>query len=161
MLILALLGGLFSILAFIHFASDFILQSHNEAMIKHNHPKIRAKHCIIYTISFFPIFWYSAFYWWEWLIAINLLFWSHFYLDTYHIVYLWAKYIRRPPEMVEPRKQTGVDGYIMILPPDPKIGFMEFVQTPLGKILSIAIDQISHLTFLLPIVYLMKNHFKK
>lgn len=139
---IALGGGLFAVLAFIHFASDFILQSHSEAMIKHNHPKVRAKHCAIYTISFLPILYLFGFSWWEYLMALNVLFWSHFYLDTYHAVFLWAKHIRRPPEMKN----------------DPKAGFVQFIQTTLGKILMIAIDQLSHLTFLFPVVYLAMRH---
>lgn len=34
-------------------------------------------------------------------------------------------------------------------------GFMEFASTPIGKILMIAIDQIIHIVFLLPIAYLL------
>jgi hypothetical protein len=158
MLLIALLGGMFAVLAFIHFASDFILQSHSEAMVKHNNWRIRSKHCAIYTASFIPILWLAHFSLVEWLIALNVLFWSHHLEDTYYPVFLWAKYIRRPPEMTEPRKQVGIDGYVIVLPPDPKAGFIDFVQTPLGKILMIAIDQIIHLAFLFPIAYMMLRH---
>lgn len=155
---IALMGGLFAVLGFIHFFVDWIFQSHSEAMVKHNNPKVRAKHCLIYTLGFVPLFLFCHFAWWEWLIALNILFWSHFAEDTYLPVFLWAKYIRRPPEMTQPRKQVGVDGYVSILPPDAKAGFMEFVQTPLGKILMIAIDQIIHLAFLFPIAWLILQH---
>jgi|SRR5277367_1359638 len=155
---IALMGGLFAVLAFIHFFVDWIFQSHAEAMVKHNNPKIRAKHCLIYTIGFVPLFCLCHFSWLEWVIAINILFWSHFGEDTYLPVYLWAKYIRRPPEMTQPRKSTGIDGYVTVLPPDPEAGFVEFVQTTLGKILMIAIDQIIHLLFLLPIAYMILRH---
>lgn len=37
-------------------------------------------------------------------------------------------------------------------------GFAEFVDTGIGKILMIAIDQIIHITFLLPVVYFVINH---
>lgn len=157
-LIIALLGGLFAVLAFIHFAVDWIFQSHAEAMVKHNNWKVRAKHCAIYTAGFVPLFLLAGFSLWEWLIALNILFWSHFCEDTYLPVYLWAKWIRRPPEMTEPRKSVGVDGYVTVLPPDPKAGFVEFVQTPLGKILMIAIDQIIHLAFLFPIAWMLLGH---
>jgi hypothetical protein len=159
-IIIALLGGIFAVLAFIHFFVDWIFQSHAEAMVKHNNPYIRAKHCLIYTLGFTPLFWIVGMGPWEWAIGLNVLFLSHFYLDTYHGVYLWAKYIRRPPEMVQPRKITGFDGYVSIFPPDAKAGFVEFVQTPLGKILMIAIDQISHLSFLWVIVYMMMCHIR-
>lgn len=156
----ALAGGLFAVLAFVHFFVDWIFQSHAEAMVKHNNPKIRAKHCAIYTLGFLPLFYFFNFTWLEWLIGVNVLFWSHFYLDTYHGVYLWAKYIRRPPEMIEPVKTIGLDGYVFVTPPDAYKGFVQFVQTPLGKILMIAIDQISHLSFLWVIVYFAMCHIK-
>ena len=155
---LALIGGLLTILIIIHFFVDWVFQSHSEAMAKHNNPKVRAKHCLIYTLGFVPLFFFCNFSVLEWLFAINLLFWSHFVEDTYLPVYLWAKYIRRPPEMTEPRKHTGVDGYVTVLPPDPKAGFIEFVQTPLGKILMIAIDQIIHILLLLPIAWMIFGH---
>lgn len=155
---LALTGGLLAILVFIHFFVDWIFQSHSEAMVKHNNPKIRAKHCAIYTLGFVPIMLLFNFDWIEFLFGLNLLFWSHFVEDTYLPVYLWAKYIRKPPEMTEPRKQSGVDGYVQVLPPDPKAGFVEFVQTPMGKILMIAVDQIIHIAFLFPIAWIMMTH---
>lgn len=155
---IALTGGLLSTLVFIHFFVDWIFQSHAEAMVKHNNPKVRAKHCLIYTAGFLPFMWLFNFSWFEWFLAVNILFWSHFAEDTYLPVYLWAKYIRKPPEMTEPRKQSGLDGYVTILPPDPKAGFIEFVQTPMGKILMIAIDQIIHIAFLIPIAWMMMCH---
>lgn len=154
----ALGGGLFAVLAFVHFFVDWIFQSHAEAMVKHNNPKIRAKHCAIYTLGFLPLFYLFGFTWWEWLVGANVLFWSHFAEDTYLPIYLWAKWIRRPPEMTEPVKTTDLDGYVTVGPPDPKKGFVLFIQTALGKILMIAIDQIIHLAFLLPIVWLAMRH---
>lgn len=155
---IALMGGLFAILTFIHFFVDWIFQSHAEAMAKHNNPIIRAKHCLIYTLGFVPFFLFCQFSLLEWAFVINLLFWSHFAEDTYWLVFMWAKYIRRPPEMIDPRKQISADGYVSILPPDAKNGFIEFVKTPLGKILLIVIDQIIHLLFLFPIAYLILQH---
>lgn len=164
---IALMGGLLAVLVFIHFFVDWIFQSHAEAMVKHNNPKIRAKHCLIYTLGFVPIMWVFNFSLIEWLIGLNLLFWSHFAEDTYLPVYLWAKYIRKPPEMTGPRKgqvilQQQEDGSFKphqdVLPPDPKAGFVEFVQTPMGKILMIAIDQIIHIAFLFPIAWMMMTH---
>ena len=48
------IGSFFALLTFIHFFSDWIFQTHSEAMIKHNNWKIRAKHCLIYTFIFIP-----------------------------------------------------------------------------------------------------------
>jgi Protein of unknown function (DUF3307) len=155
---IALMGGIFAVLAFIHFFVDWIFQSHSEAMVKHNNPKIRAKHCLIYTVGFLPLLLLCNFSWMEMLVAANILFWSHFCEDTYIPVFLWAKYIRRPPEMTEPRKQVGVDGYVTVLPPDAKAGFADWVQTAMGKILMIAIDQIIHLFFLFPIAWMILWH---
>ena len=157
-LYLAMLGGIFALLTFIHFFVDWIFQTHSEAMVKHNNPKIRAKHCLIYTAGFLPLFCFCHLTWIEWLIAINILFWSHFFEDTYLPIFYWAKYIRKPPEMTNSTKIIGLDGYAKILPPDPHKGFVEFIQTPLGKILMITIDQIIHLTFLWPIAYLIMRH---
>jgi Protein of unknown function (DUF3307) len=144
---LALAGGLFAILTFIHFVVDWIFQTHAEAMAKHNNAKVRARHCLIYTLGFLPLLlvftWLGALTLLEFGICLLILFVSHFIEDTYLPVYLWAKYIRRPPEM----KQEN-----------PKAGFVEFVGTPLGKILMIAIDQIIHLAFLFPIVWLVLRH---
>lgn len=156
-------GGLFAILTFIHFFVDWIFQSHAEAMVKHNNAKVRAKHCAIYTAGFVPLLLFclvaGALTGWQFLLSIAILFVSHFCEDTYLPVYWWAKYIRRPPEMTEPLKvPTNIDGYVNVLPPDPKAGFIQFIQTPLGKILMIAIDQIIHITFLLPIVYFVLSN---
>lgn len=151
----AIAGGLFVVFGFIHFFVDWVFQSHAEAMVKHNNPKVRAKHCAIYTAGFIPLMWVLGFNFWDWVIGLNILFWSHFVEDTYIPVYLWAKFIRKPPEMIKPATTVDTaDGYIHVAPPDPKKGFGEFVQTPLGKILMIAIDQIIHLAFLWPLVYL-------
>lgn len=159
---IAMAGGIFAIMSFIHFFVDWIFQSHSEAMVKHNRPWIRTKHCLIYAIGFIPILLILKFNLLEFLISINILFWSHFVEDTYFPVYLWAKYIRRPPEMTEPWKEDvlSIDGSttIKVNPPDAKKGFVQFIQTPIGKILMISIDQIIHLTFLWPIVFISMNH---
>lgn len=130
---------LFVCLTFIHFVSDFVFQSHAEAMIKHNHAGVRAKHCLIYTISFWPFFYYLSIGWHKAIVASLVLFLSHFFEDTYYPVFLWAKLIRRPPEMSEYNQYHGKDPYW---------GFKEWNGTTLGKILSIVIDQLVHLTFL-------------
>lgn len=160
----ALGGGLFAIFTFVHFFVDWILQTHAEAMAKHNNWKVRARHCLVYTVGFVPILWYLHFPFWYFVISVNVLFWSHFVEDTYVPVYLWAKYIRKPSEMTDPHKELiiGVDGQktFKVHPPDPKKGFIEFISTPLGKILMIAVDQIIHLAFLFPLVWMALNLIK-
>jgi hypothetical protein len=137
---MALSGGLFAVFTFIHFFVDWICQTHAEAMAKHNNPWVRARHCLIYTFGFVPAMYVLGFDFWSWVIGLNVLFWSHFVEDTYVPVYLLAKYIRQPAEMLPPN--------------DPKKGFVEFISTPLGKILMIAVDQIIHLAFLWVLVFL-------
>ena len=155
---LGLMGGLFAVFTFVHFFVDWICQTHAEAMAKHNNWKVRARHCLIYTLGFVPLLWFLHFNALQFVVGLNILFWSHFVEDTYLPVYWWAKYVRRPPEMIEPWKESYIreDGSIAfrVHPPDAKRGFMEFVQTPLGKILMIAVDQIIHLAFLFPLVWI-------
>lgn len=137
-------GGLFAVLTFIHFFSDWIFQSHSEAMVKHNNSLVRAKHCLIYTVFFIPLMLILGLAWWKLIIAAAILFFSHFYEDTYIPVYLWAKYLRRPPGMSPSETEEN-----------NRKAFLEFINSVLGKILMIAIDQIIHLSFLWPIVYLL------
>jgi len=156
-----LMGGLFSILGFIHFFVDFVCQTHFEAMNKHNNALIRARHCAIYTLGFLPVLFFmhacGVYTWLEMFIAVNILFWSHFGEDTYYPVYLWARYIRRPSEMTDPIVTTNFVGHQVVLPPDPKAGFIKFINTTLGKILMIAVDQIIHFAFLLPVAWMALN----
>lgn len=126
-------GGLFAVLSFIHFFVDWIFQSHDEAMVKHKNAKIRAKHCLIYTLGFVPLFFLLDLSLGLGIVLSLILFLSHFVEDTYLPVYLWTKYIRKPSEMKE----------------DDVSGFIVFTNTALGKILMIAIDQIIHLAFIM------------
>lgn len=151
---LATIGGIFAVLTFIHFVVDWIFQSHSEAMQKHNNPKVRAKHCLIYTLGFVPILLCFNYTWLEWLLAVNILFWSHFFEDTYLPVFFWAKYVRRPPEFDMVGKQPDLSGHY---PQNDKEAFVQFIMTPLGKILMITVDQIIHLAFLFPIVWMAIN----
>lgn len=163
---LGIAGGLFAVLTMVHFFVDWICQTHSEAMAKHNNPLVRARHCGIYTLGFLPFLWLMNLTGLEIFLSVNILFWSHFVEDTYIPVYLWAKYIRKPYEMTAPQEGPGYlkqqeDGSFLPtvdkLPPDPKKGFLQFIATPLGKILMIAVDQIIHLAFLWPIVYMALN----
>ncbi len=132
--LLARAGGLFAVLTFVHFFADWIFQTHYEAMRKHNHPWIRARHCTVYTVFFLPVLWLMGIHGAAFGVACAVLWVSHFAEDTYIPVYLWALYIRRAVKTKEE--------------------FVTFVDTALGKILMIAVDQIIHLSFLWIIVYL-------
>lgn len=135
---LAHAGGLFAAFAFVHFAVDWIFQTHAEAMAKHNNAHVRARHCVIYTAGFLPLLWWLGWEPWRTVVGAAVLFVSHFGEDTYVPVYWWARYVRRVPEV----RQCGAPG------------FATWVETPLGKILMIAVDQIVHLTFLWTLVAL-------
>lgn len=134
--VVAQIGGIFALLTLAHFVADWVFQSHAEAMAKPKNSGVRARHCTVYAvlcclvIGLFqpdPYVLGTA-----WL----LLFCSHYLEDTYLPVFVWAKYIRKPPEMTA--KATLEE-------------FVAFAATPIGKILLIAIDQIVHILFLVPI----------
>lgn len=134
---IALVGGMFALLTFLHFVADWVFQSHAEAMAKTSNSAVRALHCTTYTaVCCFVIavvVHTSALR----LVAIGfLLLISHFFEDTYLPVYVWARYIRKPPEM---SARASIED------------FKAFAETTLGKILLIAIDQIVHILFLLPV----------
>ena len=137
---IAELGGFFSILVFWHFVADWIFQSHDEAMKKSKNHEIRAIHCMIYTICFFPLLCVLPLTTTQLLISVAILFFSHFIEDTYVPVMLWAKHIRKAPEFNWHDRDEDA--------------FIAFASTPLGKILAIVVDQLVHIAFLLPIAYM-------
>lgn len=155
---LCLAGGLFAILTLNHFTVDFIFQTHWEAMNKHANWRIRTLHCTVYTVGFLPVLWllhrWSALTVGEVLASLAILFCSHHVQDTYVSVVWWAKHIRRVPEM---QYRIG-DGHlyrnIYTQKELDRAGFLTFIGTPLGKLLMVAIDQIIHLSFLLPICWM-------
>lgn len=111
-------GSLFAVLVFAHFVVDWIFQTHWEAMRKHDHAGARAVHCTIYTFGMSWALWIIGLApgTWPFAVATGTIFLSHFIEDTYVPVYLWARYIRRVPELVK----------------DGRSGFHAFVDTPLG-----------------------------
>ena len=131
--IIALFGGLFALFSFVHFFADWIFQSQREAQNKHKNPKIRAIHCTIYTLFFVPLILILTTVTWKVAVCLSILWISHFIIDTYIPVFLWARYMRKIPEL------QGDSA---------KEEFVALWQKPVYPILLIAIDQISHLTFL-------------
>lgn len=127
-------GGLFVIFAFNHFVVDWIFQTHYEAMNKTKNWKVRAFHCLVYTVGFIPLMWLLKFDGLTMGVSAAILFLSHFFEDTYIPVFLWAKYIRRIPDLNREK-------------------FISMFGQPLGFTLFIAVDQIIHLLFLWPLVY--------
>lgn len=139
---------LFVPMVFIHFVSDWIFQSHADAVRKHDHFWIRTKHCAIYTLFFLLFFLWMGVSLIGVIIASLVLFVSHHIEDTYKIPYLWAKYIRRPVEM-----QAEVSGELKAFK-----GFQAFFSTPIGTLLVITIDQIVHITFLWVVAYIILSY---
>ena len=141
-------GGIFFILTFVHFVMDWLFQSHHQAMNKHNDWRVRLPHCIVYHLGFFPFMLLFNFSPLEIIFSCLILILSHFFLDTYIVVFWWTKYIRKPPEMNPKYREPSFN---------EKDAFMNFANTTLGKILVITVDQITHLVFLLPLVWFAVN----
>jgi hypothetical protein len=190
---LAQVGGVFAVLVFWHFFADWVFQSHKEAMAKAKNHLVRARHCVVYTVLFIPLLLLlsvregqdvlggtgtasleitSSFY-----ISLAILFFSHFVIDTYIPVMLWAKYLRRAPQfadVVPPVVLTKeqVEGLLRgegkikgrgwsdyevdrITYKSDEEAFKAFFMTPVGAILCITMDQFLHIAFLLPVAWLM------
>ena len=135
--LIARMGGILAILGMIHFVIDWVFQSHATAMSKHKDAYVRALHCLLYVTPFValfgllhvPPFATANLTGWLWL--------THFFEDSYWPVVWWAKHIRRPLEL------------------EGLANLRQWFDTPLGKILLIAIDQIIHIVCLLPVAYVL------
>ena len=158
-------GGILFILTLIHFVLDWIFQSHETAMNKHNNPSIRAKHCLWYAFGFLPIMWLLHFQPWEFVFGLCWLFLTHYIEDSYLPVFLWAKYVRKPIIVSYQPVQLMLDNNMSIIncsssdyfhshPLSSRKDFAEFVDTQLGKILMITVDQIIHVVCLIPLVWM-------
>jgi hypothetical protein len=168
---LSIVGGLFAVLTLVHFAVDWLTQSHGDAMKKSKDWVTRAKHCFIYTMPFYAVFYFInvpvSIAW----ICFLILFFSHFLEDTYIPVYLWAKYIRNPRHAVfgdlgmavnnDIHKLTGIydENGDLTVKSERTIknihDFAGWMATPLGAILGITVDQIIHLAFLLLVSFII------
>lgn len=116
----ALAGGLFAAFTFVHFVIDWVFQSHSEAMVKHNTPGVRAKHCLIYTSPFLPLLWWLGCRPYEIAVSALVLFISHFIEDTYAPVYWWAKHIRKVPGMRHHVVVENPGGKVVLMKAEPK-----------------------------------------
>ena len=104
---------------------------------------------------------------WPVLGAAFILLVSHFIIDTYIPVMLWAKYLRRAPQF----KDVVAAGEVKLVPTAAKpwsdkvidrVTYLSDVEafkasfaTPVGAILYITMDQFLHVAFLLPVALLM------
>jgi hypothetical protein len=195
LMLLAILGGIYVLLAFWHFPADWLFQSQKEALAKAKDHLVRARHCTVYTLLYVPlllllrtrvhegIFDYGpnvetmlGYQFWA---SLAILWVSHFIIDTYWPVMMWAKYLRRAPqfkdvvkpvlltpEQVEDLK-TGKGIVRGVGWSDKEIdrityksdedAFKAFFMTPVGAILCITMDQLFHLWFLWPVAWLVAN----
>jgi hypothetical protein len=148
--VLSSAGGLFAWCVLIHFLVDWLTQSHKEAMSKHNHFFVRTKHCLIYAAGFLPLMYLFGFTPYKYIIGLLILFVSHHLIDTYISTFLWMKYIRHPPafDILYPNPKNNK------WEKDDHKAMTEFISTPIGMILLIVVDQLTHFIFLIPICYL-------
>jgi len=167
--VFAQLGGVFAILVFWHFFADWVFQSHKEAMNKSKNWDVRAMHCMIYTLFFIPLLAAVGISASKAAFCVVILYCSHFVIDTYVPVMLWAKYLRLAPQFDQVKSQIVQD---LCGPCDQSRGwsdrlidrrlyasdeeaFKAFASTPLGLVLMITMDQLFHIAFLLPVAWLM------
>ena len=156
---LAVIGGLWFILTFIHFVADWMFQTHADAVAKSTDTSIRARHCAIYTAFFIPIFMFIGCSWIAIATYVGILFMSHFIEDSYVPVLWWMRHIRKVPWFTKGQK-TGYSTkspYLEIIPLTDKEAWTEFAQAEpaLSFILLITVDQIVHIFFLGVIAGLM------
>lgn len=153
---LAHMGGLFFLLTFWHFVVDWGCQTHaqgygkavrREVMVSVSPPVVHKErgygkltaHCLIYTLGMAPILVLLLPHWQEFAVAALLLFVSHMVGDTYLPVYLWFRYVRRPPLPCRTEKWSFAVAESMIK------------NNPGNLLLVTVIDQLYHLAFLAPV----------
>ena len=169
-------GGLFALLVFWHFFADWVFQSEKEALAKAENFWVRYRHVCTYTTLFVPFFWFVGF--WNALTGVALCFlWlTHFFIDTYWPVKMWAKYLRRAdqfkhvvtttltkeqyeqflsPGGLKTLLHSGTVSLDDVKYPSDKEALRAMFATPTGAILCITIDQLCHIACLLPVVWLM------
>ncbi len=152
------------ILVLCHFAFDWLYQSHAEAIAKSKSRKVRFWHCVKYTVPFLPVLWFFGMDWQSCHRSLLILFVTHYVIDSYVPVMLWAKYLRKAPQF---------DLVIKSLPNNGEMrgwsdkviessglyrtdvdAFKAMSGTPLGLILIITMDQFLHILCLLPVAYM-------
>lgn len=161
------------ILVLTHFGADWLYQSHSEAMLKAKDARVRFFHCIKYTLPFAPVLWWMGLGSMTLVMSLAVLFLSHFVIDTYIPVMLWAKYLRRDPKFanVVPPVTISAEQWAVMMKDgipvrtawkdnviDMPITYENDGQvleamfaTPVGAILCITMDQFFHICFLLPV----------
>lgn len=134
-------GGLFALLTFIHFFGDWLFQTQFEAINKSKSRRVRARHCTIYTLFFVPVLAMLTTTFVSFLACIVILWGSHYVIDTYVPVLLWARYLRKIARLQKADEEEELGE-----------AFVSLWKEPVYPILFIAVDQIFHLMFLWPVV---------
>lgn len=129
--VVANIGGLFVLFAFVHLVLDYFLRTENEALYKCNNDLACLWHCAIYVWVFMVMFL---------ILGVNplmnaclttIIFISHLFSDTSVLLYLWAKYIRKPVQ-----NMTDQD-------------YVHYANSQHGQITLAVVDQIIRLFFVL------------
>ena len=111
---------------------------------------------------------------WQFYVAFAILFVSHYIIDSYVPVMLWAKHLRKasefsyvvpPMTLTKEQHEAFMKGEMKIhavgwsdkvvdhvMYPNDKEAFKAFAHTPIGVVLMITIDQLFHIAFLLPTI---------
>ncbi len=132
------IASIFVFLTFIHFIADWIFQTDWEAKHKTKKHWVRVIHCSVYTIFFLiPILVINPST--SMLIFCLASIWiSHFFIDTYAPILIWASYIRKIPELQ--RKDFF----------EKEKSFVElFTKSPVYAVIFIMVDQILHISVLM------------
>lgn len=149
------------ILVLCHFAFDWVYQSHKEALAKSKDHVVRFWHCVKYAVPFAPVLWWMGMGPGDIGLSLAILFGTHFVIDTYIPVMLWAKFLRKAPQFdnVGERPASESRGWQDNVVEKTYYAsdidaFVAFAQTPLGLILMITMDQFLHIACLLPVAML-------
>jgi hypothetical protein len=151
-------GGVFALLVMLHFCSDWLFQSHAEAMAKAKNKRVRAWHCVKYAAPFVLPFWLAGSS--TLVVSVSLAFLSltHFYIDSYHPTMMWAKHCRKAPQFSEtsvvwqPGKWEDKKlETVKVSRYSDEEAFKAFASTSLGLVLVITVDQLFHIMCLLPV----------
>jgi hypothetical protein len=147
------------VLVLCHFAFDWLYQSHAEAIAKSQNKGVRFLHCGKYATPFIPILWLFGMNPGQIGLSFLILFGTHYVIDSYVPVMLWAKYLRKAPQfdlvVKVPFKMNGWhDKEIETTYKSDIEAFKAVAGTPLGLILIITMDQFLHILCLLPVAYM-------
>lgn len=134
-------GGFFIVLMFIHVLADWMAQTDTMARRKADEsPWLLIVHSVAYAAMFLPVLAVAFRYSMHLTVSSFLaLIMSHGAIDTYTPIWLWARFVRRPPEMRD----------------DPVNGFTTWSTKPYGLFITLCVDQFMHACFLAPVAMMM------